>query len=196
MKQRDSPSVLNALKESFRKMGSPMSVYTDDDGSFKAVVKEFLEAEGIKHITTLTHANVAERFIRTIENMIHDRVRFNNQSWTSMLTLALQKYNNTKHSSTGMTPKEAHKDDNHLKVGVNLKLKENNRRKYPPINENDKVKIYEKKRGNYTDRKETNPKWSKTSYKVEKIKYDMMGNKTYILQGLSRPYLRHEILLV
>ena len=196
MENRDSPNVLKALKESFKKMGFPMSIYSDDDGAFKSVVKEFLDGEGINQIITLTHANVAERFIRTIKNMIHDRVRFNKADWTSMLQPALTKYNNTIHSSTKMTPKEAHNDKNHLNVSVNLTIKENNRRKYPKINENDKVKFFEKKRGNYTDRKETNPKWSKQSYKVIEIKYDMTGNKTYKLEGLTKPYLRHEILLV
>ena len=75
-------------------------------------------------------------------------------------------------------------------------MKEKNRRKYPPINEDDNVKIYDKKKGNYTDRKETNPKWSERSYKVEDIKRDMMGNRVFKLEGLSRPYLRHEIFLV
>ena len=196
MANRDSSSVLSALKESFKKMGFPMSVYSDDDGAFKSVVKEFFDAEGINQIITLTHANVAERFIRTIKNMIHDRVRFNKADWTAMLQPALKKYNNTVHSSTKLTPNEAHNDKNHLTVSVNLKMRESNKRKYPKINENDKVKIYEKKRGNFTDRKETNPKWSKQSYKVVSIKHDMTGNKTYKLEGLTKPYLRHEILLV
>ena len=196
MENRDGESVLSALKESFKKMGFPMSVYSDNDSAFKSVVKEFFDAEGINQIITLTHANVAERFIRTIKNMIHDRVRFNKADWTAMLQPALKKYNNTVHSSTKLTPNEAHNDKNHLTVSVNLKMRESNKRKYPKINENDKVKIYEKKRGNFTDRKETNPKWSKQSYKVVSIKHDMTGNKTYKLEGLTKPYLRHEILLV
>ena len=68
-----------------------MSIYSDDDGGFKTVVKEYFEAEGITHIITLTHANVAERFIRTIKNMIYERVRFNRAGWTSMLTPVLKK---------------------------------------------------------------------------------------------------------
>ena len=195
MANRDSSSVLSALKESFKKMGFPMSVYSDDDGAFKSVVKEFFDAEGINQIITLTHANVAERFVRTIKNMIHDRVRFNKADWTAMLQPALTKCNNTVHSSTKLTPKEAHYDKNHLTVSVNLKMRESNKRKYTKINENDKVKIFDKKKGNYTDRKETNPKWSKESYKVVSIKHDMTGNKTYKLEGLTKPYLRHEILL-
>ena len=113
-----------------------------------------------------------------------------------MLTPALNKYNSTKHSTTKMTPKQAHKDENNSTVRVNLTLRENNKTKYPTIQEGDSVKCFHKKKGNYTDRKEYNSKWSKQSYKVEQIKYDMMGNRTFKLEGLSKPYLRHELLLV
>ena len=76
-------------------MGFPMSVYSDNDRAFQAGVKDFFEKEGITHVVTLTHANVVERFIRTMKNMIHDRVRFNRGSWTVMLSKALDKYNDT-----------------------------------------------------------------------------------------------------
>ena len=196
MKENNSESVLVALKQAFKKMGTPMSIYSDNDGAFQANVKKFFDDEGIKHILTSTHANVAERFIRTMKKMIHDRVRFNNAPWTSMLTPSLNSYNNKKHSSTGMSPKQAHKDDNQLNVAINLTNKARYRRKYPPINEGDEVKIYKKNKGNYIDRKETTPKWSIQKYKVKDIKYDIMGNKTYVLDGITRAYLRHEILLV
>ena len=196
MKENNGESVLVALKEAFKNMGFPMSIYSDNDGAFQSVVKKFVDDEGIQHIITQTHANVAERFIRTMKNMIHDRVRFNKAGWTSMLTPALNKYNSTKHSSTKMTPKQAHKDENNSTVRVNLTLRENKKRKYPTIREGDKVKYFRKKKGNYTDRKEYNSKWSKLSYRVEEIKYDMMGNRTFKLEGLQKPYLRHELLLV
>ena len=196
MKENNSESVLVALKEAFKKMGFPMSIYSDNDGAFQSVVKKFFEDEGIEHIVTQTHANVAERFIRTMKNMIHDRVRFNKAGWSSMLVPALKKYNSTKHSSTKMTPNQAHKDENNTSVRINLTLRENNRRKYPQIKEGDSVKYFHKKKGDYTDRKEYNIKWSEKAYKVEGIKNDMMGNRTYQLQGLSKPYLRHELLLV
>ena len=77
MKESKSESVLEALQEAVKKMGDPMSIYSDNGGAFQSVVKKFFEDEGIEHIITQTHANVAERFIRTIKNMIHDRVRFN-----------------------------------------------------------------------------------------------------------------------
>ena len=162
----------------------------------KQGVKHFFEKEGITHVVTLTHANVVERFIRTMKNMIHDRVRFNRGSWTVMLSKALDKYNDTVHSSTKMKPKDAHDDKNHMDVMVNMTRREKNTRKYPEVKVNDMVKVFEKKKGNYTERKEYNSKWSNQSYKIVKIEYDDVGNRTFKLEGLNKPYLRHEILKV
>ena len=74
-------------------------------------VGESLDGEGKQYTTTLTHANVAEGSTRT-RSMIHDRIRFNEGDWTRILTALLHKYKNTKHLSTQMAPKEAHKDTN------------------------------------------------------------------------------------
>ena len=63
MKENNSESALEALKEAFKKMGYPMPIYSGNDGAFQSVVKKFFEDEGIEHIITQTHANVAERFI-------------------------------------------------------------------------------------------------------------------------------------
>ena len=78
---KDSESVLNAIKKSFKIMGFPMCVYSDDDGTFKSKVKEFLDGEGIPIIVTLTHANVAERFIRTLKQGMNDRLKFTKGVW-------------------------------------------------------------------------------------------------------------------
>jgi len=99
MKEKTGPNALSALKETF-KMGFPMSIYRDNDRAFQAGAKEFFQKEGITHAVTLTHANVVERFIRTMKNMMHDRVRFDPGSWTAMLSKALDKYNDAVHSST------------------------------------------------------------------------------------------------
>ena len=160
MKEKSGPITVSAMKESFNKMGFPMSVYSDNDRAFQAGVKDFFDKEGITHVVTLTHANVVERFIRTMKNMIHDRVRFNRGSWTVMLSKALDKYNDTVHSSTKMKPKDAHNDKNHMDARVNLTRRENTR-KYPDVNVNDMIKVFEKTKDNYTERKEYNSKWSK-----------------------------------
>ena len=72
------------------------------------------------------------------DNTQSRQIRCNKADWTN-ITSAMNKYNSTKHSSTEMRPKEAHKDTNHLKVGVNQTLNAKNRR-YPPISVDDTVK--------------------------------------------------------
>lgn len=197
MVNRDSETILEAMKQSFRKMGFPISIYSDDDGAFKSVVKKFLDDNGINHIITLTHANVVERLIRTIKKGIADRMRFTKETdWVKMLEPTLKKYNNTIHSSTGVKPVEAHDDKNQLKVKSNLLLKQKRLRKYPNIEKGDYVKIYTKGAGNYTSRKETNSRWSNSRYKVVEIGRDMSLNKYYKVEGKDKRYMRHEILLV
>ena len=56
--------------------------------------------------------------------------------------------------------------------------------------------MFQKKRGNYTDRKEYNSKWSNNTFNIDRIEYDIMGIKTYKVAGISKSLLRHEILLV
>ncbi len=72
MRDKQTNTVYQNLRKIFEKMGYPSSVYSDDDGSFKGKVSEFFKAENINYVTTLTHANIAERFIRTVNNGIAD----------------------------------------------------------------------------------------------------------------------------
>ena len=192
------PTVFDAFMECFKVMGYPESIYSDDEASFMSnKFQDWLKGEGINHVITLTHANVAERFIRTIKKMIGDRALVTKGAWTILLKPALDKYNKTmKHSTTEMTPNEAHKDDNHVTVKANSVLKEKYMRKYPQVKEGDKVKIYVKGKGNFTSRKQTRSQWSDRSYEVKEVGRDGLLNKYYILDGLSKKYNRHEILLI
>ena len=196
MFQRDSPNVLKELKETFTVMGEPVEIFSDDDGACKTEVKKHLDDVGIIHKTTLTHANIVERFIRTMKKSIGGRINFTQGKWTDMLTPTLKKYNSAIHSSTGMKPSEAHDDDNRANVKANLTLKQKHMRKYPKLSVSDTVKIYQKGKGNYTSRKETNPKWTERRYKIERIEKDMTLQTYYVLEGLKKHYLRHELLLV
>ena len=196
MRNKDSNSVYDALLIIFKKMGYPISVYSDDDGAFKSKVKTLFDSEGINHIVTLTHANVVERFIRTLKSAVHDRVRFTNGKWEDMLKFVVDKYNNTIHSTTNHKPKDAHQDKNSPDVAVNLATKSIHKRKYKNINIGDDVKVYTKGKGNYTSRKETTSRWNDKTYRVVKIDRDITLNTYYVLEGLQKDYYRHELLLI
>ena len=84
MKNKDNNSVYESLFKGFEIMKCPLGKYSDDDSALKAKMKELFDGEGINHITTLTHANVVERLIRTLKNGIHERIQFNKSNWTDM----------------------------------------------------------------------------------------------------------------
>ena len=156
-------------------------------GSIQDTLKQAKEKD-----PTINRVDVAN-WLKQQPNKQIRRYRGSNSYTATLLPQALAKYNSS-HSSTKMTPKEAHDDKNHMDVRVNLTRREKNTRKYPEINVNDKVKVFQKGRGNYTDRKEYVSKWTTQTYKVKEIKYDTTGSKNFILDGLNKPYLRHEIL--
>lgn len=115
-------------------------------------LQDFFKWEGITHATTKTHANVAERAIRTFKKMIADRLRANkDKTWVDTTQT---------HSATGIIPNKAHNLDNTVQVKTNVILKEKHNRKYPNLTEGDYVRVYEKGKGNYTSRKESRSQWS------------------------------------
>ena len=198
MESNDTDTVYKSLLECFKVLGQPLSIYTDDEGALNSKkIQDYFKGEGIEHIVTKTHANQAERMIRTIKKMIGDRLRhFPKKTWVEVLKPALNKYNNQIHSTIKMSPNRVHNLDNAIEVRANQILKEKHNRKYPNITEGDYVRVFDKGKGNFVSRKETRSQWSSRKYKVILVGHDMMNNKYYKLEGLSKRYNRHELLLV
>jgi hypothetical protein len=111
-----------------------------------------------------------------------------------MIPFILNKYNNTIHSSTWLSPNAGHNDNNRVSVATSLALHSDYKRKYPSLSVGDKVKIYSKGNGSYSSRKETKSHWSDSVYTIDKIDRDMLLNKYYIVNG--QRLNRHEILLI
>ena len=73
----------------------------------------------IEQKTTLNHAPYAEVFIRTLKQMIHDRLQgegLNIDRWIDVLKPTLSKYNLTPHSVTKMSPYQAKQPKNRMEV--------------------------------------------------------------------------------
>ena len=193
MKGKTPLDIITGIMEGFVKMGGkPKILYSDNEGAFNSkLFREYCDGEKIKSITTRTHAWVAERFIRTLKNMINKRIENNTKSWKDVLYEVLLTYNNKDiHSSMGMTPAQAKLKENTLQVKLNLELHRVHTRRYPDVNIDDEVKLYKKK--DIFD-KENKSVWLKTKHKVENITQSH-GQKYYHLEGHSKPYLRHELL--
>ena len=63
-----------------------------------------------------------------------------------MVTIYSRKYNNTKHSTTGVTPNIAKEGNNNIEIWLNINEKASFNRKYPPLKVNDNVRTYIKKK--------------------------------------------------
>ena len=87
MNSKDTDPVYDASMECFKVMGHPQSICSDDEGSFNSKkLQNSFKDEGITHKITFTHANVAEKMIRTLQKMISDRLQVHTEgAWTIML---------------------------------------------------------------------------------------------------------------
>ena len=82
-----------------------------------------------------------------------------------------------------MSPTEARKPSNELKVKLNLATKAKQNRMYPELDRGDEVKIFRKRKPN---EKERVGNWSKNIYTVERID-EKLGQKNILLMVWKEP---------
>ena len=77
---------MDALIEGMRLMkGQPEVKYSDNEPCFSSTkIQDYFRDNHIKHIITLNHAAIAERTIRTIQDMIYKRVENTSHPWTEL----------------------------------------------------------------------------------------------------------------
>ena len=195
VKSKTIPDVAVAIEQAMKKMqGKPQTIYSDNEGAFVSnEIQKYFKDNGIRHLTTTSHAPVAERQIRTIKAMIYKRYEHEPKPWHELLYPVLLTYNHKLvHPVTKFTPVEAMKPQNKFTIKLNLELKRKSSRIYPDIHVGDLVKTYKKK--DKLD-KERISKWSRETYTVEGIE-DSMGQKFYKLSGKPKVLMRSEILVV
>ena len=191
----------SGIIECIHKMGKkPKIVYTDDEGALsKEAIQTYFKEQNIEHHITRAHPNFSERAIRTFKDLLYRRVEADekkgkeNIQWIDYIHEILLTYNNVmKHSATEMTPKEARKPSNELRVRLNLASKAKKNRMYPDLDKGDEVKIFKKRKPN---EKERVGNWSSNIYTVERVD-EKLGQKYYFVNGMERAYLRFELLKV
>ena len=68
IENNDGDDVYKAAVECFKVVGQPLSSYSDNEGALNSKkLQTFFKEEGITHVITNTHANQAERMIRTVK---------------------------------------------------------------------------------------------------------------------------------
>ena len=193
IKSKGEGDIAAGMMEALKKMnGKPELLYTDDETALNTqAIQDYLKEQGIAHHRTRGHPNFSERAIRTYKDMLYKRVEADekkgkeNIQWIDYNLEILLTYNDKMvHSSIKMTPKEATKQKDNLKAKVNMTIQATRTRKYPEISTGEAI-----------TEKERTSQWSKETYTVERIE-KKLGQSCFHLNGLSRGYLRNEILKV
>ena len=175
IKGKTEEDLASGIIECIHKMGKkPKIVYTDDEGALsKESIQTYFKEQNIEHHITRAHPNFSERAIRTFKDLLYRRVEADekkgkeNIQWIDYIHEILLTYNNVmKHSPIEMTPKEARKPSNEIKVKLNLASKARKNRMYPELEKGDEVKIFKKRKPN---EKERVGNWSKNIYTIERV---------------------------
>ncbi|PFX18804.1 putative uncharacterized transposon-derived protein F54H12.3 [Stylophora pistillata] len=177
LKNKKGESVAAGFKQIFAEGRVPKKMWTDKGSEYyNQSVKDLFKAKGVELYSTENEekSSVCERWNRTIKTKMWKQFTIqNNTVYLDILPKILEKYNNTKHRSIGMTPVEASKKKNENAVYLKLygkQLKTSGLSTYPPkFAVGDHVRISKFKRQlfdtGYT------PNWSEEIFVVDEVQY-------------------------
>ena len=180
LKNKKGEIVANALKTIFKER-KPEKLWTDKGKEFyNKDVKKIIELYSTENEEK---SSVVERWIRTMKEKMWKYFTDNNTyNYMDVLPDLIEDYNNTVHSSTKLTPRDASKKKNELTVWRNLyphRYKINNIT--PKFSVGDRVRITKKKKAfekGYTTR------WTEEIFRIKEIRNtDPLTYKLEDLEG-------------
>ena len=190
LKDKKGETIVNALKEIFKESGRrPAKLWTDKGREF--FNKDVRDLVYLYATENEEKSSIAERWIRTMKEKMFKYFTDNNTyNYIDALPELVEDYNNTVHSSTKLTPTDASKEENELKVWRNLYPdRYKTSRLNPKFSVGDEVRITKKKKvfeKGYTTRwteeiftikeiRETNP----ITYKLEDLQGEEIKGTFY-----------------
>ena len=190
LKDKKGETIVNALKEIFKESGRrPAKLWTDKGREF--FNKDVRDLVYLYATENEEKSSIAERWIRTMKEKMFKYFTDNNTNkYIDVLPDLVEDYNNTVHSSTKLSPVEASKKENELKVWRNLYPdRYKTSRLNPKFSVGDEVRITKKKKvfeKGYTTRwteeiftikeiRETNP----ITYKLEDLQGEEIKGTFY-----------------
>ena len=190
LKDKKGETIVKALKEIFKESGRrPDKLWTDKGREF--FNKDVRDLVYLYATENEEKSSIAERWIRTMKEKMFKYFTDNNTyNYIDALPELVEDYNNTVHSSTKLTPTDASKEENELKVWRNLYPdRYKTSRLNPKFSVGDEVRITKKKKvfeKGYTTRwteeiftikeiRETNP----ITYKLEDLQGEEIEGTFY-----------------
>ena len=153
MKANTCDNVMNCFKDILDKCGKPPQRLNSDRGSELICKKfeDFLKEKDIFHYLSYSvrKCPIVERFNLSIQNILYKIMSHNrNLKWSEYIEQAMEIYLHRKHSTIGMSPLEAEKDENAKIVRQHLLTffhKRGLRRRKARFEVNDTVRIWTKR---------------------------------------------------
>jgi len=195
-KTKTGPDCCRALKAVIEKMGKFQTLFSDREGGLesKEVIRT-LNANGIYHVMSSAPSGMAERMVKTIKDMLHARIQgldLEKERWIDLLPKVVNQYNGQEHRTIGMSPNEALKPENRMRVWLSIKKHSVFTRTYEPLKIGDSVRTFVKRT---TFSKGTAPRYSETVHKIVNIGKNPNGDVEYLLDNYSKRkvYQRYEL---
>ena len=185
LKDKTGKSVTKTLKKIFKER-KPTKIWVDKGKEFwNKDVREIIDLYSTENEEK---SSVVERWNRTMKEKMFKYFTANSTMvYVNILTDLVKQYNNTRHSSTKMTPVEASKKKNENKVWKNLYLGHNERTiNGAQFSVGDKVRITKKKN---TFEKGYTPRWTEEVFTISAVQntipvtYKITDYKGEVIQG-------------
>ena len=141
MKKKDTATSVTAMKEIFKNMGKPKTIYCDQGSEFtNNEFRKLLDDNGVELILSSSHAPFVESFNRTMKTRMQTYMdTYKTANWTESLKDLLLAYNNTKHTSTKIAPNDINKSNEEL-ARINMTRRAHTKN-YKDIVEGDEVRL-------------------------------------------------------
>ena len=187
--------VMNCFKDILDKCGKPPQRLNSDRGSELICKKfeNFLKENNIFHYLSYSvrKCPIVERFNLSFQNILYKIMAHNRTLiWFQYIEQAMDIYLKREHSTIGMSPLEAEKEENSVQVRKNLLSffhKRGLRRRKAKFNVNDTVRIW-KKRGTFQRGYDEN--FSREYFRIQEVKtnlpvprYVLVDSKGEMIRG-------------
>ena len=214
MKNFKSNTVATIMKKHFKEHGIPSTLQTDNGVEFKNAFKSLLnKIPNLKHIRSAPYRShsqgAVEVFNKTIKRAIfHWMDIYKTKTYIDIIPKILENYNNSKHTTTGVSPNELHNtEDNELVELAAKRIKTKGEsyittRNQEPLNKGNYVKyalqtLPEIRRKSKLSKKGYHKKWSDTVHLITFVsKKKENKEEQYTLIRRKQIYVREELQFV
>ena len=171
LRSKSSKDIQKGFDDVIRRFGkTPKKIWFDHEGGIiSGDTKKFLADRHIElyHSFGFVKVSIVERFNRTQKSVLYRyEMADARHKWTDFIHQFTEKYNETKHSSLGMTPNDAFTTKEKEALEVNLRNYYKVRDNKPVLKVGDRVRIISKS-GKFD--KGYVEKWSRVIYNIQKV---------------------------